>query len=557
MYPKADWAPRVFRAKSTFQALARTSVDAYFHSVSILRDDMRRQLFSDAFKARLGGYSAAEVFRRHARRAGTDDPLALVQYLDLKTYLVGDINTKVDRASMAHSLEVREPLMDHPLVEWLASLPSSLKVRGQEGKYLLKKAMEPYLPQRDPVPAEDGILGAARAAGSAVRCRQRVNDAILGPRLAATGVFNPRYLKHLVDSHLVGRARLQRAALDAAHVRGVSAQRDAHATGQRCSCERQREGRAAMSLRILHVLDHSIPLHSGYTFRTRAILREQRRMGWETFHLTSPKHSAPSGPEEDVDGLHFYRTLWRPGALGRIPGLRELALMRATARRLEEVARIVRPDILHAHSPVLNALPALWVGRRLGMPVVYEVRAFWEDAAADHGTSREWGLRYRLTRALETYALRRADAVTTICEGLRSEIVARGIAADKVTVIPNAVDIEKFTLGRRARRGAEGGAWARRRDRARLHRLVLRLRRVWRCCWKRCRGYWPADPRVRVLLVGGGPQEANSKKLRRDARPRRQGRVRRPRAAQRGAALLRPRRCAASIRGCRCGSPNW
>ena len=156
-----------------------------------------------------------------------------------------------------------------------------------------------------------------------------------------------------------------------------------------------------MSLRILHVLDHSIPLHSGYTFRTRAILREQRRMGWETFHLTSPKHSAPSAPEEDVDGLHFYRTLWQPGPVSNIPGMREIALMRATARRLAEVARTVRPDILHAHSPVLNALPALWVGRRLGIPVVYEVRAFWEDAAADHGTGREWGL------ALSPHARRR------------------------------------------------------------------------------------------------------------------------------------------------------
>src|SRR4030095_7379179 len=120
-YPKADWAPRVFRAKSTFQALARTSVDPYFHSVSIMRDDMRNQLFSNTFKAQLSGYSAAEVFHRHGSRAATDDPFGLVQYLDLKTYLVGDINTKVDRASMQHSLEVREPLMDHPLVEWLAT----------------------------------------------------------------------------------------------------------------------------------------------------------------------------------------------------------------------------------------------------------------------------------------------------------------------------------------------------------------------------------------------------------------------------------------------------
>jgi asparagine synthase (glutamine-hydrolysing) len=203
MYPKADWAPRVLRAKSTFQALARTSADAYFHSVSIFRDDMRRQLYSNAFKARLAGYSATEVFRRHARRAETDDALALVQYLDLKTYLIGDINTKVDRASMAHSLEVREPLMDHPLVEWLASLPSSLKVRGQEGKFLLKKAMEPYLPsklmyrpkQGFAIPVERWFRGPLR---------RRVTDAILGPRLASTGAFNPHYLRHLVEAHVSG-----------------------------------------------------------------------------------------------------------------------------------------------------------------------------------------------------------------------------------------------------------------------------------------------------------------------------------------------------------------
>jgi PEP-CTERM/exosortase A-associated glycosyltransferase len=267
-----------------------------------------------------------------------------------------------------------------------------------------------------------------------------------------------------------------------------------------------------MSLSILHVLDHSIPMHSGYTFRTRAILREQRRMGWQTFHLTSPKHSAPSAPEEDVDGLHFYRTLWRPGALDRVPGLREPALMRATARRLEEVSRLVQPDILHAHSPVLNALPALSVGRRLGIPVVYEVRAFWEDAATDHGTAREGGPRYRLTRAVETYALRRADAVTTICEGLRAEIVARGIPRDKVTVIPNAVDIEKFTLVSepdnrlRQRLGLSGcvvlgfiGSFYAYEGLALLLEALPRILAV--------------DPRARILLVGGGPQEANLRDL--------------------------------------------
>jgi PEP-CTERM/exosortase A-associated glycosyltransferase len=260
-------------------------------------------------------------------------------------------------------------------------------------------------------------------------------------------------------------------------------------------------------LRIVHILDHSIPLHSGYTFRTRAILREQRRLGWETFHLTSPKHTVARVPEEEVDGLFFYRTPRGEGALHRIPVVREFALMRATARRLEQVVQKVRPDILHAHSPALNAIPALWVGRRFGLPVVYEVRAFWEDAAADHGTSREWGLRYRLTRALETFALRRADAVTTICEGLRSEMLTRGIPPDKVTVVPNAVDIEQFTVdqgtdeGLKTELGLSGavvlgfiGSFYGYEGLSLLLDAMPRIQ--------------SANPRVRLLLVGGGPQES-------------------------------------------------
>jgi asparagine synthase (glutamine-hydrolysing) len=203
VYPKADWAPQVFRAKTTFQALARSSVDAYFHSVSLLGDELRGRLYSNGFKARLAGYSAAEVFRGHGRRASTDDPLALVQYLDLKTYLIGDINTKVDRASMAHSLEVREPLMDHPLVEWLATLPSSLKVRGQEGKVLLKKAMEPYLP-RDIMYRRKMGFSVPLARWFRGPLKQRVADAVLGPRLEATGFFNPQCLRELLNAHASG-----------------------------------------------------------------------------------------------------------------------------------------------------------------------------------------------------------------------------------------------------------------------------------------------------------------------------------------------------------------
>ena len=202
-YPKADWAPRMFRAKTTFQGMARTSVEAYFHSMSILSTPMRDQLFSARFKSELAGYSAEQVFDRHAANAPTDDPLALIQYLDMKTYLVGDINTKVDRASMAHSLEVREPLMDHELVEWMATLPSSLKIRGQEGKWLLKKAMEPQLP--------DSILYRPKMGFAVPLARwfrgplkQRVRDAILGPRLAETGWFDRKYLEHLIDAHQSG-----------------------------------------------------------------------------------------------------------------------------------------------------------------------------------------------------------------------------------------------------------------------------------------------------------------------------------------------------------------
>lgn len=265
-----------------------------------------------------------------------------------------------------------------------------------------------------------------------------------------------------------------------------------------------------MNPRILHILDHSIPLHSGYTFRTLSILREQRKLGWETCHLTSPKHTGCTLAEEDVDGWHFYRTAAPQGFAADKPLLGELALMRALEARLFEVAREVRPNLLHAHSPVLNAIPTLRVGRRLGLPVVYEVRAFWEDAAVDHGTTHEGSLRYRATRALETWALKRADHVTTICEGLRADIVARGIPASRVTVIPNAVDIEAFDpcgtpdAALKQQLGLAGcqvlgfiGSFYAYEG---LDLLLAALPQI-----------LGARPQVRVLLVGGGPQEANLK----------------------------------------------
>jgi PEP-CTERM/exosortase A-associated glycosyltransferase len=260
-----------------------------------------------------------------------------------------------------------------------------------------------------------------------------------------------------------------------------------------------------MSLRILHVLDHSIPLQSGYTFRTLSILREQRKLGWDTFHLTSPKQVGAQALEEEVDGWHFYRT--PEVSVSKVPGLGEIALMRQLECRLQQVAEQVRPDILHAHSPVLNVLPALRVGRRMGIPVVYEVRAFWEDAAVDHGDTTEGSLRYRLTHWVETWALRRARHVFTICEGLRSDIVARGIPTTKVTVIPNAVDLEAFEPGGqpvaalKARLGLQGASvigfigsfYA-------YEGLDLLLEAL--------PGILARRPDVRVLLVGGGPEEA-------------------------------------------------
>lgn len=260
-------------------------------------------------------------------------------------------------------------------------------------------------------------------------------------------------------------------------------------------------------MRILHILDHSIPLHSGYTFRTLAILKQQRALGWETFHITSQKQGKFRHAEETVDGVwKFFRTPDRHW-MAKLPVLNQCAVIRNLTHRLYEVAKQVKPDILHAHSPALNAIAALRVGKQLGIPVVYEVRAFWEDAAVDHGTSKEWGLRYRLTRALETYALQRAQAVTTICEGLRNDILQRGIAADKVTVIPNAVNIHDFNTGEKSdpelavSLGLEGkvvlgfiGSFYAYEG---LNILLLALPTM-----------LASNPDIRVLLVGGGPQDA-------------------------------------------------
>ncbi len=267
-----------------------------------------------------------------------------------------------------------------------------------------------------------------------------------------------------------------------------------------------------MSLRILHVLDHSLPLQSGYAFRTLALLREQRALGWETFQLTSPKHHAAGPAEEEVAGLRFFRTAYRPKALSRVPILNNAVVVSSTAARLGELASRLRPDVIHAHSPCLNGLAALKVGRAYGIPVVYEMRASWEDAAVDHGTARAGGLRYRLSRALESRVLLRADAVTTICQGLAQDIGIRGVARERITVVPNGVDIADFspieapdaTLGQRLALGPGpvvgfvGSFYG-------YEGLDLLIRAL------------PAiaqqHPGVRAVLVGGGPTEAQLRRL--------------------------------------------
>ncbi|WP_147160776.1 TIGR04063 family PEP-CTERM/XrtA system glycosyltransferase [Novosphingobium sediminis] len=258
--------------------------------------------------------------------------------------------------------------------------------------------------------------------------------------------------------------------------------------------------------RVLHILDHSLPLQSGYTFRTRAILKAQDGLGHAVRGLTGLRHTAPlTGVEPEIhDDLPFYRT---PGKPSGPPGLSEWQEIGAIARRIEAAAREWRPEVLHAHSPALGGLAAVRAGRRLGLPVVYEIRAFWEDAAVGNGTGNEGSLRYRLTRALENEVVRGAEAVVTICDGLRGDLVARGFPAEKITVMPNGVDLALF-----------GQPLARDADFARslglgdgpvigflgsfypyegLDDLIAAMPMI-----------LARQPDARLLLVGGGPAEA-------------------------------------------------
>ncbi len=270
-------------------------------------------------------------------------------------------------------------------------------------------------------------------------------------------------------------------------------------------------------MRVLHVFDHSIPLHSGYTFRSFQILREQRALGIETLHVTGIKHSAPYTPSEMVDGFLFYRTAPKGGLMSKIPFLNQWQVVTSLQKSIEaiveqQISKSEKIDVIHAHSPVLNGLAALRVGKKYNIPVHYEIRAFWEDAAVSHGTSKEGDLRYRLTKALETYVVKKAASVTTICDGLKQDLISRGIDGDKITLIPNAVDITKFS----------GPSAA---DPQLLEKLKLNNMTVLGfigsfydyegldILLKAMHSILVRVPNACLLLVGGGPEEKNLKKL--------------------------------------------
>ena len=256
-------------------------------------------------------------------------------------------------------------------------------------------------------------------------------------------------------------------------------------------------------MRILHVLDHGLPLQSGYTFRTRAILHAQMARGWHVAAVTGARQGAATSAHETIDGIDFYRTIPPPALPAPLGEVREIA---ALARRIGEVAERFHPDVLHAHSPVLGGLAALRVARARGLPLLYEIRAFWEDAAVGNGTCREGSLRYRATRAVETWLCRRADAVAVICEGLRGDLIARGIPAGKIIVSPNGVDLTLFgapparddALAAELGLGDEvigfiGSFY----DYEGLDDLIAAMPTL-----------VAARPRAQLLLVGGGPMEA-------------------------------------------------
>lgn len=266
-------------------------------------------------------------------------------------------------------------------------------------------------------------------------------------------------------------------------------------------------------MKILHILDHSLPLHSGYTFRSDNIVRCQQQAGLTPVVVTSPKHEQswrkPTEPVEEVNGIRCYRT----GSLAgpQLPFIAEGLLVRQLASRIQQVVDLERPDILHAHSPVLNAMAAQRVAKKNNLPLAYEIRAFWEDAAVDHGTYSELGLKYRLVHFLESLNCKKVAQVFTICEGLKQDLLTRGIPESKITIIPNAIDAEAFLrVERDTKLSAQWGldysfvlgfigSFYHYEGLDLLLQAVARLK--------------AEMPQIKVLLVGGGSMEGDLRNL--------------------------------------------
>ncbi len=207
-------------------------------------------------------------------------------------------------------------------------------------------------------------------------------------------------------------------------------------------------GNDVFAPRVIHVLDHSLPLHSGYAFRSQNILKSQQYLGWYPCALTSTKHQMGlkddwmSCSDQTIEGIQFYRSEFNPQEIGGYTS--QVQVVTKLFRSLKRVIAQEQPDILHVHSPALNVLPALVLGKKFRIPVVYEIRAFWEDAAVDHGTYGEQSWKYRLVRALETWVCRRVNHLAVLCHGIKQDLQKRNIPEDHIAIIPNGIHAADF-----------------------------------------------------------------------------------------------------------------
>lgn len=197
-------------------------------------------------------------------------------------------------------------------------------------------------------------------------------------------------------------------------------------------------------MKVLHVLEYSRPNISGYSLRSDAIIRHQRQIGIETQQLTSQRYQDFTELEEEVEGVVYQRTQASKSILSKIPFVNYLHHINHLAKRIEQAVIADKPDVIQTHSPMFNALAAIKVGKKYNIPVTYEVRALWEDAAVDTGKTKEGSIKYKMIKAIEQSAFEKANAVSCICEGLRADLIKRGIPNEKVFVTPNAVDINNF-----------------------------------------------------------------------------------------------------------------